>query len=135
MKRLLLWSLLITVLSSSVVFAGPPKIGGTWRGDFVAIYPNGDIIPLSDSGEAIITQSDQYPNLFYGTLEFTIDGDTFTRNLTGYISTDKRITANLTDLNELPVGILEGHLTGNTIQGVLRDFTDATTTMFTATRQ
>ncbi len=135
MKRLLIWAFLIIILSSSVVFAGAPKISGVWTGDFVAIYADGTVLPLSDAGEATINQNEQYPNLFYGTLVFTMDSQTFTRYLTGYISTDKRITVNLTDESGLPVGIVDGHVTDKTIQGVLRDFTDTTTTMFIATKQ
>ena len=135
MKRVLIWVFLIIVLSSSVVFAGAPKISGEWSGDFVAIYANGDVIHLSDGGVATITQDEQYPNLFYGTLVFTMDSQSFNRYLTGYISKDKRITVNLTDESENPIGIVEGHLTGKTIQGVLRDFTDTTTTMFIAKKQ
>jgi len=148
MKRGFFLFLLIAVFGSSVAFSAAPDIGGIWSGSFIAIYNNGDVVVLIDGGTAEIFQNEEYPNLFYGTMTFTMpDGEggtiSFVRYLTGYIGEDKRISIQLTAYeSEGPlsppinaIGIVEGHLTGKTIKGVVRDFTDTTTTMFVATKQ
>ena len=134
MKRGISLFFLITLLSTSFVFADTPKISGEWDGYFVAIYNTGDILAL-EHGTSTIIQNEQFPNLFYGSMVFSMGDFTITRLLTGYISEDKRISVNLTDEDGNPVGIIEGQLTGKTIKGVVRDFTDTTTTMFVATRK
>ena len=136
MKRSLALAFLITVLGASVVFAGVTNISGQWSGTFVAIYADGTIVELAN-GSATIIQNESYPNLFYGFMTFEFGGESFTRLLTGYIGTDKRISINLTEEDNgsfIPVGIIEGHLRGKTINGVVRDFTDTTTTMVIATK-
>lgn len=144
MRRVFSLFLLITVLGSSTAFAGPPKISGEWSGSFVAIYFEGSTAVVgNEDTSAVIIQDDEYPNLFYGSMTFVVGQDEFTRNLTGYISEDKRISINMFELiyegEEVvgwePVAIIEGHLTGKTIRGVVRDFTDTTTTMFVATKE
>jgi len=144
MKRGFFLLLLMVALGLNAAFAGVvDKIEGEWSGSFVAIYNTGEILAL-DNGIATIIQDDNYPNLFYGTMEFEIEPDVFiTSYLTGYIGEDKRISILLTppqeynfeDVVPIPAtGIIEARLTGNTIKGVVRDFTDTTTTMFIATR-
>ena len=149
MKRGFLLLLVITALCSNIAFAGAPKIEGEWVGSFVAIYNTGETMAI-DGGVATIYQDDEYPNLFYGTMEFDMIIETpggpmpitITRLLTGYIGEDKRISIQLTEQafnpDYLPIpaiAVIEGHLTGNTIKGVVRDFTDTTTTMVIAIRQ
>jgi len=149
MRRGFFLFLLTAIWGTNFVFAGgAPKIAGEWFGSFVAIYNTGETLAL-DNGIATIYQSDMYPNLFYGTMEFIIemgegeDPLVISSFLTGYIGEDKRISIQLTpqeydpeDILPIPAtGIIEGHLTGKTIKGVVRDFTDTTTTMFVATRE
>ena len=147
MTRRFLLFFLIAILGSSFAFAGAPKIGGEWSGYFVAIYADGSTeVVGNEYTSAVIIQDEEYPNLFYGEMTFMTSQGEFTRNLTGYISEDKRISINMFELGtEIvddqevtivnPVAIIEGHLTGKTIQGVVRDFTDTTTTMFIATKE
>lgn len=133
MKRAFILTVCITIFSVGVVFAGAPDISGDWSGTFVAIYSDGTVVgPLP--GDATINQNEDYPNLFSGYFTFKLNGDIFTRDFTGYISPDKRMTINLTE-GPSSVGIAEAHFTGKTIKGVLRDFTDTTTTFFTATKK
>lgn len=82
-----------------------------------------------------LIQNEQFRNLFYDSLVFSMGELTITRLLTGYIFEDNRISINLTDEVGNLVGIIEGQLTGKTIKGVVRDFTDTATTMFIATKK
>ncbi len=147
MKRGFFLFLLITILGAGYASAGVPNIGGEWSGFFVAIYYDGstEVVP-NEYTSAVITQNEEYPNLFSGDMTFVTSQGEFTRNFTGYISENKRISINMFELVEdnvegqpvmavNPVAIIEGHLTGKTITGVVRDFTDTTTTMFIATKE
>jgi hypothetical protein len=147
MRRGFFLFLLLSVLGSSVAFAGVPNLEGEWSGYFVAIYADGSTeVVENEMTSAVIMQNAEYPNLFHGYMTFVTSMGEFTRNFTGYISVDKRISINMFELEtEMvedeevtvvnPVAIIEGHLTGKTINGVVRDFTDTTTTMFIATKE
>ena len=147
MRRGFFLFLMISVLGSGFAFAGVPNLEGEWSGYFVAIYADGSTeVVENEMTSAVIMQNAEYPNLFSGYMTFVTSMGEFTRNFTGYISENKRISINMFELetemveNEEvivvnPVAIIEGHLTGKTIKGVVRDFTDTTTTMFIATKE
>jgi len=130
-KRLLL-TLIFVVLFANGAFAGPANIAGNWSGDGEAILPDGSTCEINPI-LGIVSQND---TLLNGSFEFTVEsGDCpgGTVFFTGNISAGNRIKAVMSVEGFGGIGVLDAKLKGKTISGVVLDFSDGSTTIFSVT--
>ena len=133
MKKRILLTLIFGVIFAASALAGPANIEGLWTGDGEAILPGGDKC-IIDSIEGDVYQDG---TLLYGNFDFTISSGPCPGGedipFTGNISAGNRIKALLSVPGFGGIGVLDAKLRGKTISGVLVDFSDGSTTIFSVT--
>lgn len=149
MRNGLILGFVLTFFIVSVATAGPADLTGTWSGEATSIVccPNDengvDCETVTVGATACMVQDG---NLFYGTLEAEDSehpcwGPITDQQavLTGTISVDKKISGVMGvpgDLGNIEgIGLFEGKWSGDKMKAVLRDLSDASTTIAVFTKK
>lgn len=132
MKKGLVLALIFGVFFVNSAIAGPANIAGDWHGTGKAILPiSGDTCEFNVDGDVF-----QDGTLLYGSFEFDLTLGTCTSGVaefTGNISAGNEIKAMMSVEGFGGIGVMDAKLMGKTISGVVLDFSDGSTTIFSVT--
>jgi hypothetical protein len=149
MKKRFVYMVLLAVFAAGSALAGSLtdqlgnlNLSGIWSGTGTAVLPDGTIID-NISVEADITAAD---NLFYGTVDFippstanSVSEASFEspapplNNVTGAVTADRQVRA-IINMGGSGNAIIDATWVGNTITGIVRDFSDGSALYFSASR-